>query len=157
MRKVFIWQFKHPPKTSQLAFLIMRIKLSYGKLQQANCFKNRGNMSNWQDELSNLVYSTESGKITPEKETEKLVGEQYSDGMLRIARQTKGRKGKGVILISGLQLSPAEFKKLAQTIKKKCGMGGAVKDGVIEIQGDDREKVKTVLESLNYRCKLAGG
>ncbi|NVK24648.1 MAG: stress response translation initiation inhibitor YciH [Gammaproteobacteria bacterium] len=77
--------------------------------------------------------------------------------MLRISRQTKGRKGKGVIIIEGLEQPADEFKRTAQTIKKKCGTGGAVKDDVIEIQGDDRERVKAVLESLGYRCKFAGG
>ena len=86
-----------------------------------------------------------------------ILGETYSDGFLRIERQTKGRKGKGVSIISGLALPPEEFKKLAQTVKKKCGKGGAVKDGTVEIQGDDREQIKAVLESLGYKCKLAGG
>lgn len=114
-------------------------------------------MSDWQNQLSNLVYSTDKGRIEPEKETPKVVGEAFKDGALRISRQTKGRKGKGVIIIEGLELPPSEFKKMAQTIKKKCGTGGAIKDDVIEIQGDDREKVKSVLESLGYSCKLSGG
>ncbi len=114
-------------------------------------------MSNWQDQLSTLVYSTEGGKVTEEEPQIEQVGEEYSDGWLRIERQTKGRKGKGVSVVKGLKLSPEEFKKLAQTLKKKCGKGGAIKDGTIEIQGDNREQIKAVLESLGYKVKLAGG
>lgn len=114
-------------------------------------------MSDWQQQLSKLVYSTDGGKIEDENKGSDVLGESFKDGILRISRQTKGRKGKGVILIEGLVLPVEEFKKTAQTIKKKCGTGGAVKDGVIEIQGDDREKVQKVLESLGYTTKLAGG
>ncbi len=53
--------------------------------------------------------------------------------MVRIQRQTSGRKGKGVCLITGVALDDAELTKLAAELKKKCGCGGAVKDGIIEI------------------------
>lgn len=114
-------------------------------------------MSDWQSQLSKLVYSTESGKVDDKDNEVEIIGESYNDGYLRIQRQTKGRKGKGVSVITGIELPRDEFKQLAQTIKKKCGKGGAVKDGTIEIQGDDREQIKTVLESLGYKSKLAGG
>ncbi|MDA8621889.1 translation initiation factor [Psychrosphaera sp.] len=114
-------------------------------------------MSDWQNQLGNLVYSTETGKIDEPVQKPEKIGEAYSDGFLRIQRQTKGRKGKGVSIITGLELPPEEFKKLAQNVKKKCGKGGAIKEGTIEIQGDDREQIKAVLESLGYKCKLAGG
>ena len=114
-------------------------------------------MSDWQDQLSKLVYSTDSGKVEDKDEGPQVLGQKFKDGVVRISRQTKGRKGKGVIIIEGIELDSAEFKKTAQTIKKKCGTGGAVKGDTIEIQGDDREKVKQVLESLGYKCKLSGG
>ncbi len=114
-------------------------------------------MSNWQDQLSTLVYSTDVGKVEQAQTAPETLGEAYKDGFVRIGRETKGRKGKGVIIVSGIVQSPEEFKKTAQTLKKKCGTGGAVKGDVIEIQGDDREKVKSVLESIGYKCKLAGG
>jgi translation initiation factor 1 len=115
-------------------------------------------MTNWQEQLSQLVYSTETGRVDQdEKDPNELLGETFKDGMLRLVRQTKGRKGKGVIIIQGLQLSESEFKSLAKTLKNKCGTGGTVKDGTIEIQGDDRHKLQQVLESLGYKCKLAGG
>ena len=83
-------------------------------------------MQDWQDAL--LVYSTESGKIknSPKEETRSV----SSDGIVRIHRETKGRKGKGVSLIKGLDLAPDELKKLGTELKKKCGCGGAVKDGI---------------------------
>ena len=98
---------------------------------------------------------TESGKIQPEpKEQARSVS---SDGVVRIHRETKGRKGKGVSLIKGLDLAADELKKLGSELKKKCGCGGAVKDGVIEVQTDDREKLRTLLTDKGYKVKLAGG
>ncbi|WP_314155071.1 stress response translation initiation inhibitor YciH, partial [Rouxiella badensis] len=79
------------------------------------------------------------------------------DGVVRIQRQTSGRKGKGVCLITGVDLDDAALDKLAAELKKKCGCGGAVKDGVIEIQGDKRDLLKQLLEAKNFKVKLAGG
>ena len=102
----------------------------------------------------NLVYSTDKGKITPEKEQTKA---PESDGIIRLHRETKGRKGKGVVLIKGLQLNAKELKTLAKEIKKRTGTGGCVKDFVIEIQGDQREVIKAFLEKKGFQVKLAGG
>ncbi len=79
------------------------------------------------------------------------------DGIVRIARQTKGRGGKGVCLITGVPLPELELKALAGKLKAKCGTGGTVKDGVIEIQGDNRQKLQAELEKMGYKVKLAGG
>lgn len=79
------------------------------------------------------------------------------DGVVRIARQTKGRKGKGVSLVTGLPLSEDALETLARQLKQRCGAGGAVKDGVIEIQGDHREILAQELARLGYTVKLAGG
>lgn len=79
------------------------------------------------------------------------------DGVVRIQRQTSGRKGKGVCLITGVALDDAELTKLAAELKKKCGCGGAVKDGIIEIQGDKRDLLKSLLEAKGMKVKLAGG
>ena len=102
---------------------------------------------------SRLVYSTDAGRI---KET---VDEQpiETDGIVRIRRETKGRKGKGVTTVSGVGLPEAELKTLAKKLKQKCSTGGTVKDGVIEIQGDHRDKLKSELEKLGHNVKLAGG
>ena len=72
-------------------------------------------------------------------------------------RDSKGRGGKGVTLIKNLVLSDEEMSALAKKIKQACGVGGTVKDGVIEIQGSDRERIAEVLTRLGYRIKLAGG
>ncbi|MGS3191306.1 stress response translation initiation inhibitor YciH, partial [Escherichia coli] len=68
------------------------------------------------------------------------------DGGVRIQRQTSGRKGKGFCLITGVDLDGAELTKLAAELKKTCGCGGAVKDGAIEIQGDKRDLLQSLLE-----------
>ena len=106
------------------------------------------------DANSRLVYSTESGRIDePKAVTERPKG----DGIVRIQRQTSGRKGKGVCLITGIDLVDSELTKLAAELKKKCGCGGAVKEGVIEIQGDKRDLIKSLLEAKGLKVKLAGG
>lgn len=101
-----------------------------------------------------LVYSTETGRIKEEKQ--KPVRPK-GDGIVRIQKQTKGRKGKGVSIITGLDLEDAALKLMAAELKKVCGCGGSVKDGDIEIQGDAREKIKAVLEKKGYTVKLSGG
>lgn len=101
-----------------------------------------------------LVYSTDSGRITqPETKAERPKG----DGIVRIQRQTSGRKGKGVCLITGIDLDDAALALLAAELKKKCGCGGSVKEGVIEIQGDKRDLLKSLLEAKGMKVKLAGG
>lgn len=106
------------------------------------------------DSNSRLVYSTGTGRIDePKVKAERPTG----DGIVRIQRQTSGRKGKGVCLITGIDLDDAELAKLAAELKKKCGCGGAVKEGVIEIQGDKRDLIKTLLEAKGMKVKLAGG
>jgi len=111
-----------------------------------------------------LVYSTDTGRTCPGCghpvkqcccSTKK--SRQQGDGMVRISRQTKGRKGSGVCLITGVDLGGTELKKLAKQLKKKCGAGGAVKNGIIEIQGDQREVLVDILIKLGFKTKLAGG
>jgi len=106
------------------------------------------------DDNSRLVYSTDSGRIEqPKEKVQRLKG----DGVVRIQRQTSGRKGKGVCLITGIELDDAELSRLTAELKKKCGCGGAVKEGVIEIQGDKRDLLKSLLEAKGMKVKLAGG
>ena len=106
------------------------------------------------DSNSRLVYSTESERIDEPRATPER---PKGDGIVRIQRQTSGRKGKGVCLITGIDLADSELNKLAAELKKKCGCGGAVKDGIIEIQGDKRDLIKSLLEAKGLRVKLAGG
>ena len=111
-----------------------------------------------------LVYSTDTGRTCPgcghpvkQCCCSKGKSRQQGDGVIRISRQTKGRKGSGVCLITGVPLGGAELKKLAKQLKKKCGAGGAVKNGVIEIQGDHREVLVEILKKLGFEAKLSGG
>lgn len=101
-----------------------------------------------------LVYSTEVGRIKPEKTVEER---PKGDGIVRIQRETKGRKGKGVCIVTGLDMTDTELKLVAAELKKVCGCGGSVKGGTIEIQGDNRDKIKAHLEKKGHTVKLAGG
>jgi len=112
---------------------------------------------------SGLVYSTERGRICPGCNQPvascacKKNAAPKGDGIVRVGRATKGRKGSGVTVVTGLALSPDQLRDLAGRLKKQCGAGGAVKDGVIEIQGDHRDLLVTILQQLGYTVKRAGG
>lgn len=104
--------------------------------------------------MNDLVYSTETGRIIPPKAE---VQRPKGDGIVRIQKQTSGRKGAGVSVITGLDLPDEELKKLAAELKKRCGCGGSVKEGIIEIQGEKRDLLKQLLEQKGFKVKLAGG
>lgn len=104
---------------------------------------------------SRLVYSTDTGRIKEDKHPPKTIS--TGDGIVRIRRETSGRNGKGVTTISGIPADDRELKEIAKQLKQLCGVGGSVKDGIIEIQGDQREKIKMELEKRQYTVKLAGG
>ncbi|MBL8080747.1 MAG: hypothetical protein JNM55_22435 [Anaerolineales bacterium] len=72
-------------------------------------------------------------------------------------RESSGRGGKAVSLVKNLLLSADDLKDLARKLKQDCGTGGTIKDGVIEIQGEHREKIAEVLQKLGYKVKIAGG
>ena len=76
---------------------------------------------------------------------------------VRVGRETAGRSGKGVSVISGLPLAAAELEALASRLKRLCGAGGAVRDGVIEIQGEHRDRLVAELRRLGYDAKRSGG
>jgi len=78
-------------------------------------------------------------------------------GVVRVSRQTKGRKGKGVTIITGVPLAGSDLKDLAKTLKQRCGSGGTVKDGVIEIQGDHRDVLVVELSKKGWVVKKSGG
>ncbi|MGD9018253.1 MAG: translation initiation factor Sui1 [Desulfobacterales bacterium] len=117
---------------------------------------------------SRLVFSTETGRICPKcsRPQTKCVckkGKSYpertkaADGLIRIKRETKGRKGKTVTTISGFQESDTEMRRIASELKNRCGTGGSVKNGTILIQGDHRETAMAELTNLGFTVKLAGG
>lgn len=107
------------------------------------------------DNNSRLVYSTDIGRIKSTAEPESNAPK--GDGIVRIKRQTKGKKGKGVSIIEGLDLPSEELKQLCSQLKKMCGCGGSVKGHLIEIQGDARDKIKDYLEKQGMKVKIAGG
>jgi len=82
---------------------------------------------------------------------------QKADGIVRVGRETKGRKGAGVTVITGIPTNPAGLKQIAKELKQKCGTGGTVKNGVIEIQGDQRDLLVEELSSRGYTVKRSGG
>jgi translation initiation factor 1 len=80
-----------------------------------------------------------------------------SPAQVRVARETQGRGGKGVSVITGLPLQGAALEALATQLKKRCGCGGTVRDGKIEIQGDQRDTLVQELVKLGYAAKRSGG
>ncbi|MDO9314832.1 MAG: translation initiation factor Sui1 [Burkholderiaceae bacterium] len=111
-----------------------------------------------------LVYSTDSGRMCPAcREPIALcrcgqaLAPVASDGIVRVSRETQGRKGKGVTVIRGVVLDAAALAQLGRDLKAACGSGGTVKDGVIEIQGDHRDRVVERLQAAGMKVKRAGG
>lgn len=76
---------------------------------------------------------------------------------MRVSRESKGRKGKTVTIITGVPLEDRALEILLKELKRMCGSGGTLKEGVIEIQGDHREKVYEALIKRNFKVKKAGG
>jgi translation initiation factor 1 len=111
-----------------------------------------------------LVYSSEYGRMCPECGRpvaecicRKSQGAAAGDGVVRIRRETKGRGGKTVTVITGVPLDAQGVKDLAGELKRCCGSGGTVKDGIIEIQGDHGTILIPELERRGFRVKRAGG
>jgi translation initiation factor 1 len=111
------------------------------------------------------VYSTESGRICAKcgrpQDTcickKNTVHASGGDDIVRVLKESKGRGGKTVTLVTGLALNEEKLKLLAGELKRACGAGGAVKEGVIEIQGDHRDALIPVLQKAGYRVKKVGG
>lgn len=114
---------------------------------------------------SRIVYTTGVGERCPncQRPVRECVckrgtpGKTASDGVVRVSRETQGRKGKGVTVISGLGLPPSELETLATELKKRCGSGGSAENGRIEIQGDHRERLVEELTRRGWKAKRAGG
>ena len=110
------------------------------------------------------VYSTEHGRLCPDCGQPKAACtckaqplQAKGDGIVRVGRQTKSRKGSGVTTLSGLPLPPDQLRDMTSRLKKLCGAGGALKDGVIEIQGEHRDTLVQALQKLGYTVKRVGG
>jgi translation initiation factor 1 len=122
-----------------------------------------------------LVYSSEQGRVCPAcgraearchcrgkgarariKARDEATAAKASDGIVRVGRSTKGRRGKIVSTVTGVPLADEELLELAGALKRRCGTGGALKEGVIEIQGDHRDTLVKELEERGFKVKRAG-
>jgi translation initiation factor 1 len=115
-----------------------------------------------------LVFSTGAGRLCPEctrplaecrckRSKPAQPTAAPGDGIVRVSRETKGRKGKGVTIIKGVPLAGDELEALATKLKKRCGCGGTVDGGAIEIQGDHRDLLLEELGKLGYTVRRSGG
>ncbi len=103
-----------------------------------------------------MVYSTTDGDLR--KARDPGLKERRADGdRVKVRREVAGRRGKAVTTISGVPVDDAGLKALAGRLKKRCGVGGSVRDGVIEIQGDHRDVVMEILKAEGYAPVLSGG
>jgi len=114
-------------------------------------------------DLGGLVYSTDQGRLCPACQ-QPLTGcvcaksvLPAGDGTVRVRRETKGRGGKTVTAVSGVPLAEEALKELATALKRRCGTGGSLKDGVIEIQGDHVQLLMDELSQRGFRVKKSGG
>jgi len=103
-----------------------------------------------------LVYSSERGGRVP-GDAAPAPRRPRGDGVARVRREVKGRRGKTVTTIEGIDLADDGLRALAKDLKQLCGTGGSVSDGVIVIQGDHRDVIVSALEGRGYTVKLAGG
>lgn len=118
---------------------------------------------------SRTVYTTESGRVCPncgkpvgacqcKKSTRSAQKDTFpQDGIIRVSLERKGRGGKAVSLITGFSGSSEELKSIAAELKRRCGTGGTVKDGIIEIQGDRRDELVALLKEMQFTVKRVGG
>ncbi len=112
-----------------------------------------------------LVYSTEHGRMCPTcrhpldacicKSAAQAV--PAGDGVVRVRRETKGRAGKGVTVVTGVPLAGEELAAFGKQLRQRCGSGGTVKDGTLEIQGDHVDNVMEVLQGRGWTVKRTGG
>ncbi len=111
-----------------------------------------------------IVYSTGIGSLCPNCRhpvrdcvCPKGAPGAASPKAVRVGREVKGRAGKGVTTVTGLPLSPTDIEALATRLKKRCGSGGTVREGIIEIQGDHRDVIVAELVKAGFAAKKSGG
>ena len=114
--------------------------------------------------LGGLVYSTDTGRMCPacrqpvaQCSCKAQSSAPVGDGIVRVSRETRGRGGKAVTLVTGVALDEAGLAELGKKLKAACGSGGTVKEGVIEVQGDHCEGVIDLLRAQGHTVKRAGG
>lgn len=110
----------------------------------------------------NIVYSSEQGSMCPScgkpKASCSCTNKTFTtDGVLKVKRELKGRKGKGVVTIAGAGSTKEEIGALAKKLKNRFACGGSVKEGVIELQGDRMQEIIAYLKTLGYTVKQTGG
>jgi translation initiation factor 1 len=120
-----------------------------------------------QPSTGGLVYSTDAGRMCPAcrqpvaactcQATAAAAALARGDGTVRVSRETGGRGGKVVSLVRGVPLAGEPLAALAKRLRSACGTGGTVKDGVIELQGEHRDRLMALLTAEGYRVKRAGG
>ncbi len=113
---------------------------------------------------SGLVFSSEHGEMCPacRRPVARCACTRTSaaakpGGAVIVGRETSGRKGKGVTVIRGVPLTAPELAQLATELKQRCASGGTVRDGVIEIQGDHRDRIVQALQERGWTVKRSGG
>lgn len=112
---------------------------------------------------SRLIYSTETGRLCAECGSAPCVCAQakkaavLGNGQVKVARQTKGRGGKCVTVVTGVALAGEALVALGKQLRSRCGAGGTVKDGIIEIQGDHCDAVLQALLQAGHAAKRSGG
>jgi translation initiation factor 1 len=114
------------------------------------------------DDLSGLVFSSETGDHRKDREHQDAArttdaADQARGGRVKVRRETAGRRGKTATTVSDVPGSDDELRALAGRLKKRCGVGGSAKNGVIEIQGDHRDLIVELLRAEGYDVVLAGG
>ena len=125
-----------------------------------------GNKPRRRVDTGDLIFSSDHGRMCPgcsqpidactcRDARDESIPE--TDGIVRVSRETKGRKGKGMTIVSGVPLPPSELKVLAKELKRACGSGGSAKAGVIEIQGDHRDLLVAELTKRGWTVKRVGG
>jgi len=105
---------------------------------------------------SRVVYSTTDGDLRKARDP-KVKARLTGDGRVKVRREVAGRRGKAVTTVAGVPVDDEGLRELAGRLKKSCGVGGSVKDGVIELQGDHRDAVVATLEAEGYTVVMAGG
>ena len=122
------------------------------------------------DSDSSTVYSSEHGRHCPHcglpkkkcvcranPRGDRSISNAEGDGVVRVGKTSKGRGGKTITEVTGLQLPATELLDLAKALKRRCATGGALKNGVIEIQGDQRDTLVAELEKRGFQVKRTGG